>query len=185
MQLETSDWRTLPNAITLLRLLLLAPVCVLVFLHPPGDPWPTILLVLWAGTDWVDGLLARKLGQVSRFGEMFDPIADRFGIAAIALTMAFAGLLSWWALAIMLAADVASMVFAGKAAVRGDTHVTKLGKVRMVLLCVAVVLIVWLASFAPEALWIGHALLWIALILHVVTAIDNIRLARLAQRSSP
>ena len=65
---------TLPNAITLLRLLLLVPVCWLIVVGAEGSWWPVVLLALWASTDWIDGVLARALGQTSRLGEVMDPI---------------------------------------------------------------------------------------------------------------
>ena len=48
---------TVPNAITLLRLALLAPVCWFILTGTQGSWLPVILLGVWASTDWVDGLL--------------------------------------------------------------------------------------------------------------------------------
>src|SRR5690625_5851447 len=62
------DWATIPNAVTLLRFLLLAPVCWMLADGGP-DPLDVILLLVWASTDWVDGLLARALDQTSRSGD--------------------------------------------------------------------------------------------------------------------
>ncbi|MGC9368596.1 MAG: CDP-diacylglycerol--glycerol-3-phosphate 3-phosphatidyltransferase [Paracoccaceae bacterium] len=70
---------TIPNILTVIRLLA-APAVALVFLllaRPYAD-W--LALVLFAGasvTDWVDGYIARKWNQMSRFGAMLDPIADK------------------------------------------------------------------------------------------------------------
>src|SRR5690625_7628284 len=86
------------------------------------DPLDLILLLVWASTDWVDGLLARALDQTSRSGAILDPIADRIGLAAIVLTLALIGLLPWLALALIVLADVAMVVLAteiGRASCRG------------------------------------------------------------------
>ena len=73
----------LPNTLTWLRMLAI-PLLVAVYLVP-GD-WltaqsrnllGTILFVAAAVTDWVDGWLARKLGQESAFGAFLDPVADK------------------------------------------------------------------------------------------------------------
>ena len=60
------DWATVPNLVTLVRFVMLAPVCVLLVDGP--DTLAVVLLLVWASTDWVDGLLARALGQASRTG---------------------------------------------------------------------------------------------------------------------
>lgn len=68
----------LPNLLTLLRIVLV-PVFALVYLLP-GDAWylfAAILFALAAFTDWLDGYLARKLGQTTRFGAFLDPVADK------------------------------------------------------------------------------------------------------------
>lgn len=67
---------TVPNVITLVRLL-----CIPVFvwlLFGEDLRWQAALLMVGLGaTDWVDGYVARRFGQVSNFGKMFDPTVDR------------------------------------------------------------------------------------------------------------
>ncbi len=81
---------TLPNALTLLRLAA-APLLALVFVALPR-PWSDgaafVLFVGAAVTDWFDGHLARRWGQVSRFGAMLDPIADK-AMVIIAVAVLF------------------------------------------------------------------------------------------------
>ena len=70
---------TLPNILTILRLLA-APGVALAFvvLPRPFADWAAVALFIGAAlTDWVDGWLARRWMQVSRFGAMLDPIADK------------------------------------------------------------------------------------------------------------
>jgi cardiolipin synthase (CMP-forming) len=77
---------TVPNLITLIRLCCLPLFLWLLFARDnrQGAAW---LLGTLGATDWVDGYIARRFNQVSEFGKMFDPTADRFlfivGIAAI------------------------------------------------------------------------------------------------------
>jgi cardiolipin synthase (CMP-forming) len=70
-----SIW-TLPNLVTLLRLLCLPLFLYLLFV-PENHAAAGWLLGGLGATDWVDGRLARRLGQVSDFGKMFDPTVDR------------------------------------------------------------------------------------------------------------
>src|SRR5690606_26689728 len=82
------DWATIPNLVTLARFVLLVPVCLLLADGP--DTLAVVLLLVWASTDWIDGMLARLLDQRSRTGAIIDPIADRIGLAGIVLSLAFA-----------------------------------------------------------------------------------------------
>lgn len=75
----------LPNALTLLRIVMI-PVLGLAFLLPhPWSNWLAVAIFALAGiTDWLDGYLARRLGQTSAFGAFLDPVADKL-IVAVAL----------------------------------------------------------------------------------------------------
>jgi cardiolipin synthase len=79
---------TLPNAVTVIRLLCV-PLFVWLLLgkQPPDRYDAALLLALLGATDWVDGYLARHLGQVSTFGKVLDPVADRIliGVGVIAI----------------------------------------------------------------------------------------------------
>ena len=84
------DWATLPNLITLLRLGFVVPIVILVLNH--AQPVLTVvLLAVFGASDWIDGYLARALNQVSATGAVLDPVADRIGVAMIALALAVAG----------------------------------------------------------------------------------------------
>jgi len=78
------DWATLPNLITLLRLGLVVPIVIFV-LHHAQPVLTVVLLAVFGASDWIDGYLARALNQVSATGAVLDPVADRVGVATIAL----------------------------------------------------------------------------------------------------
>ncbi|MGY5763783.1 CDP-alcohol phosphatidyltransferase family protein [Brachybacterium sp. DNPG3] len=170
------DWATVPNAVTLLRFLLLLPVCLLLVRGP--DALAVVLLLVWASTDWVDGLLARGLGQTSRTGEIIDPIADRIGLAGIVLSLALAGLLPWSALAIIVGLDLATAVLATTAALGGRLGVSWLGKIRTAVLMTSVFLLAAAAAWFPDLLGAVRAALWAGVALHVVASADYIIRAR-------
>jgi CDP-diacylglycerol--glycerol-3-phosphate 3-phosphatidyltransferase len=73
---------TTPTLLTLLRIALI-PVLVLFFYLP--FPWSNMVCVavyvLAAATDWADGYIARKMGQMSEFGRVLDPLADKLMVA--------------------------------------------------------------------------------------------------------
>ena len=82
-------WNT-PNLLTLLRILLI-PLFVVVYYLPYhwSNEAATAIFILAGFTDWLDGYLARRLGQHSRFGAFLDPVADKLMVAA-ALVMLLA-----------------------------------------------------------------------------------------------
>ncbi len=86
---------TLPNLLTLLRLFA-APGVLLAFvlLPRPAADWTALgLFVVAAATDWVDGHLARRWGQVTKLGTMLDPIADKLlVVVALLAVCGYAGM---------------------------------------------------------------------------------------------
>src|SRR4029079_8801681 len=86
---EVDTLLTVPNLVTLVRLLCL-PVFLWLLLGIHNRAGAALLLAGLGATDWVDGYLARRLGQVSEFGKVFDPAVDRilFIVATIAIIIA-------------------------------------------------------------------------------------------------
>ncbi|RME35714.1 MAG: CDP-diacylglycerol--glycerol-3-phosphate 3-phosphatidyltransferase [Gammaproteobacteria bacterium] len=74
----------IPNSLTLLRVLLI-PVFIPVFYLPFGwsNEAATAIFAIAAVTDWLDGFLARRLGQTSRLGAFLDPVADKLMVATV------------------------------------------------------------------------------------------------------
>ncbi len=105
-QYETRQWVTVPNVITLIRLLLGVPIAIFIIqdLYPA---WTVALLVGFGASDWVDGYLARKLGQTSLVGSLLDPIADRVGVGIIVCALVVAGHLQLGLIVAIAATDIA------------------------------------------------------------------------------
>ena len=72
---------TIPNLISFIRLLAV-PVFVWLLVWEENFLWAAVLLFAIGVTDWVDGWLARRLGQVSELGKALDPVADRLAVFA-------------------------------------------------------------------------------------------------------
>lgn len=81
-------WNT-PNVLTLLRIVLI-PVFILAYYLPYSwaPPLATVLFVLAALTDWLDGYLARRLDQMSAFGAFLDPVADKLMVVSALVLLA-------------------------------------------------------------------------------------------------
>lgn len=104
----------LPNSLTILRVLLL-PLCAYALFKDGGDD-TTWRLIAWALffivglSDILDGKLARDRNQITEFGKLLDPIADKAMLATAAIGASILGLLSWWVTAILLFREVAVTV---------------------------------------------------------------------------
>ena len=131
---------TIPNAFTLLRLLLL-PVFLYVLFGLENRAAAGFLLGGLSATDWVDGYLARRLGQVSEFGKVFDPTVDRllFVVATIAIIVD-GSIPLWFALAVLFREVAVGLMMAIATVVfkMPRIDVTYLGKLATFLLMFAV-----------------------------------------------
>jgi cardiolipin synthase (CMP-forming) len=172
VQTEASDRIvTVPNAISLARLVILAPLFV-VFLLPLHSPLGALITAIVLGsTDWVDGYIARRFHQVSELGRKLDAIADRLSQIVIAVTMVIGGYLPWWLLVVIMVPD---LVFGIVVFVRSRDRaipVRWVGRVRTALLMVGMPLILLIAAVAPgnDVLRYGAlAVVVLGAILHVV-----------------
>jgi CDP-diacylglycerol--glycerol-3-phosphate 3-phosphatidyltransferase len=122
---------TLPNLIGVIRLALIPVYLVLALGSGDGRYAPaTILYAVIAGTDYLDGMVARLTGQYSRLGVLLDPITDRLlVISGVIVTWHF-DLLPHWALAILVARELFMIVVSEVALRRGlaDVRVNMLGR---------------------------------------------------------
>ncbi|MGZ6733199.1 MAG: CDP-alcohol phosphatidyltransferase family protein [Nocardioides sp.] len=96
---------TIPNALSVLRLGGIGLFLWLV-LGPELDGAAFAVLVVSGATDWLDGYLARRLGQYSRIGELLDPLADRLYILAVVVGLALRHIIPWWVALLLPLRDV-------------------------------------------------------------------------------
>src|SRR3954471_2323984 len=99
---------TLPNALTLLRIIL-APVFLVLYVR--GDTLRALAaFAAAAATDGLDGLVARVLDQRSHLGAVLDPIADKFLAACALFALAGRGQLPMWLPVFVLSRDLAMLL---------------------------------------------------------------------------
>ncbi len=174
----------LPNMLTLSRI---AVIPVIVLLVAIGAPWSALTASLLFGaagiTDYLDGRLARDMMQLSDFGRMLDPIADKLLIGATLMALVgfghLPGLGIYTAIVIMLREILVSGLREYLAEIRVGLPVTKLAKWKTGVQMVALGLLlagnegaklVWLGWLPMD--WIGATLLWTAAVLTLVTGWD-------------
>jgi CDP-diacylglycerol--glycerol-3-phosphate 3-phosphatidyltransferase len=105
----TSVWNV-ANAVTLARIAL-APLVVVALLLDggAGGAWRWVAagcFALAAGTDRLDGYLARRLDQVTDWGKMVDPIADKLLVGGSLVTLSVLGDLPWWVTVVILVREL-------------------------------------------------------------------------------
>ncbi|HEY2166309.1 MAG TPA: CDP-alcohol phosphatidyltransferase family protein [Jatrophihabitantaceae bacterium] len=102
---ETDRWLTVPNLLSGLRLLGV-PLFLWLLLGPHQDGWALGVLAASGFTDWADGALARKLGQLSRIGALLDPLADRLYILATLVGLVLRHVIPLWLALVIVGRDV-------------------------------------------------------------------------------
>jgi cardiolipin synthase len=166
---------TIPNIISFARLLGV-PLFLYLFLVAHREVAAVVVLMLGGTTDWVDGYLARRLGQVSRLGELLDPLADRLYILATLLAFTAGGVVPWPFTAALLLRElvVGVTIPVLRRYGYGPLPVHYVGKTATFLLLAAFpVLLLARASAgtAPVAGPIGWGLAWWGLVLYWVAGV--------------
>ncbi|HEX3981860.1 MAG TPA: CDP-alcohol phosphatidyltransferase family protein [Acidimicrobiales bacterium] len=86
---------TVPNGITLVRLACI-PLFVWLLFGPDRQTAAAVLLGALGATDWIDGFVARRYGQVSTLGKVLDPVADRVLVATAVVSITVYGAVPIW-----------------------------------------------------------------------------------------
>ncbi len=169
VQGETTDRiLTVPNILSFARIVLI-PVFVVLLLNHGTELSGLLLLGAVTSTDWVDGYVARRTGQVSELGKRLDPVADRLAIAAALVVFVIRGALPLWAALLILVRD-AAVLLAGVFLIvtrRPLIDVRFIGKVGTFVLMTTVPAIAWGNFGLPLdnlALAVGWTFFWVGLI---------------------
>jgi cardiolipin synthase len=133
-----------------------------------------VVLAIMAGTDWIDGYIARRFDQASKLGRVLDPIADRLALLAVAFTLVIAGVVHWLYLAALVVPDAVLLVLT-LSLFRGhpDLPVSVVGKVRTGLLLLGTPLLVLSrldTGFARQLFIAAWVVLGLGLVGHWVAA---------------
>ena len=99
---------TVPNLLSFLRLLLVPVFFVLII---SGNTFLALLVLVFSSlSDYLDGVIARRFGQVTRLGQLLDPAADRLFIFAALAGLTISQIVPWWFVAIVVGRDVMLLV---------------------------------------------------------------------------
>lgn len=180
---------TVPNLISFARLLGV-PVFLYLFLGTDADIAAVVVLAVGGTSDWIDGYAARRLHQVSRLGQLLDPLADRLYILATLVAFTARDVVPWQFTAALLLREM--VVAVALAALRRYGYVGLpvhyVGKAATFILLLAFPVLLLGRSVAATAqvagavgwalAWWGLALYWAAGALYLVQAAGLLRAAR-------
>jgi cardiolipin synthase len=173
---------TLPNLLTLSRIVVIPLVIATFYVPAPWGPWAGCALFSLAGfTDWLDGKLARLWQQQSELGRFLDPIADKLLVGAALFMLAALQRISPFSVlpaVVILAREIlVSGLREHLATLRVRVPVSRLAKWKTGIQMGAIgVLLVGDAgpSVLPVVL-IGELMLWAAAVLTIITGYDYLR----------
>ena len=190
-----SDVWTVPNVLTIIRLVLI-PVFVWAFFRvQPGEDRIVALIIFAAAslTDMLDGYLARKLNQITDFGKLFDPLADKLMVVTALFCQAYVGVFPWAAVVIVAAKELIMLLggifMLGKGVVVYSNYA---GKAAMVAFILSLLLSFFhfrlkaALGFEPDVwlLWITVGLALFALGIYAVQAVRTLRAAKSGESES-
>jgi CDP-diacylglycerol--glycerol-3-phosphate 3-phosphatidyltransferase len=169
-----SSWNV-PNALTVGRLMLVPVFLVVAWVGFERDDeawqaWAALIFLVAAVTDLIDGELARRTGQVTSFGKIVDPIADKALTGSALVLLSWFELLPWWVTGVIIAREVAVTVLRFWVIRHAVIAASRGGKLKTALQILAITL--YLLPLASGALAVAEWVMGAAVIVTLVTGVD-------------
>ncbi len=163
----------LPNGITLSRLLAL-PILLYCLASPTVETriFSTIVFLMAAATDWLDGYLARKLNQVTELGKFLDPLVDKLLVLSPLLALIQLGQVPAWGVFLILARE---LTIAGWRVTPGLTGATAVvganiwGKLKTISQIAAIALLI--APLPEEWIIVAKVTFWFSVAMTLISGL--------------
>jgi CDP-diacylglycerol--glycerol-3-phosphate 3-phosphatidyltransferase len=175
-----TDWN-LPNALTVLRFLLVPVYAVLLFQDGGNESWwrfwAWFVFVVAAVTDGLDGKLARRRGQITNFGKVADPIADKALTGTAFIGLSLLGVVWWWVTVVIVVREVGITVLRFVIIRHGVMPAGRGGKLKTMLQTLSLAALTFPLAVLPLGgawLFVAYVLLGAALVMTVVSGVDYI-----------
>ena len=174
----------LPNAITLARIFLVPLLVVVLLTKFEGrqifgvrhELVGAAIFGIASLTDWLDGYLARRRKQITTFGQLMDPLADKLLITAAFISIVQMGLAPAWMVAVILGREFLVTVLRSIASSKGVViAASSLGKLKMAAEVTTILALILGQALMPPLLIVGIIALWASLITAVVSGVDYYR----------
>jgi CDP-diacylglycerol--glycerol-3-phosphate 3-phosphatidyltransferase len=160
----------LPNILTVLRIMLV-PVLVVALLGntSSGDVLAAIVFALASLTDFVDGYIARARGNITTFGKLMDPLADKLLIVAALISLVSLHRLAGWVAMVIITREFAVTVLRMAATQAGVViEASMFGKVKT---CVQIAAILAVIAVHHHPLWVS-LLIYATVLITVLSGLD-------------
>jgi len=164
----------LPNILTLVRVSFI-PALVVVLLVPfKGKELVAFFLFLLAVlTDSIDGILARRKKQITVFGQLLDPIADKLLISSVFICLVGIGAVQAWMVVIIIGREIAVTGFRAIASSRGiNIPASKLGKNKMLLETITICLLILGKRYLGSLYFLSQIGLWLVIAFAIISAAE-------------
>ena len=171
-KLSNEIWN-LPNSLTLFRIFLVPFLVVVLLTKFSGREYAGLAIFLVAAaTDFFDGFIARRRNQITRLGQLLDPLADKLLMSAAFISLVELQYAKAWMVVIIIGREFAVSGLRSIAATQGVAiPASPLGKSKMVSEVVAVSLLI-LGHELGEFLFIGNIALWVVMLFALVSGVD-------------
>lgn len=164
------------NALTVLRIVLVPVFVVFMIASGMTEPALRIGAALAFGiaslTDFADGWVARTLNQVTSFGQVADPIADKVLTGTALVMLSGYGALPWWVTVVILVREIGVTVLRFWVLRFGVIPASRGGKLKTMLLIAAIIWYIW--PFTGPLAAVGPWMMAVAVLATVVTGVDYV-----------
>ena len=180
--------KNLPNTLTWSRIFLI-PILVIIFYLPESliginerDLLATLVFLIAAATDWLDGFIARKFNLVSSFGAFLDPVADKLMVSTALVILVWLGRVEFVVAAVIIGREVGISALREWMAIIGESvhvSVSILGKIKTTTQMIAIPFLLYndhLLNVDTRAL--GNVLIWVATALTIWSMLYYLHKAR-------
>jgi len=164
----------IPNSLTTLRICVI-PILVFVLLSPfdGKELIAFVIFLLAALTDMLDGFWARRKKQITVFGQLLDPIADKLLITSAFICLVELGIVSAWIVVIIIGREIAVTGFRALASSKGITiPASILGKIKMNSETITVLLLILGEKHLGPYYILSHIGLWVVVFSAIISAIE-------------
>jgi CDP-diacylglycerol---glycerol-3-phosphate 3-phosphatidyltransferase len=160
----------LSNSLTILRIVAIPFILLLMQADTPQSGiWATGAFIAAFITDWLDGFIARKKNQITRFGKMLDPLADKLLIGSALIMLISLDRVPVWMVILIISREIAVTWLRASLAGKGFILAAdRWGKNKTFFQALSLIpLIIYYPQFGINLHRVGMALLWIAVLLTV------------------
>lgn len=179
----------LANKLTILRIFLVPIFLIFISVKniPYGTVIATVVFIIASATDKLDGYIARSRNQVTRFGKIMDPLADKLLVTAALISLVDFQIIPGWACIIIIAREFAVTGLRSVASAEGIViAASKWGKAKTVVQIIAIIFALinlnykqkifilgdWIANNAQMVLTLTNITMALAIIITIVSGVD-------------